>query len=498
MLRDESLADALRRLRKSAGFSQAALAERAGLALRTVQYLERAGVAPQQGTLQLLLDALDVPAGAREPFFAASDSARSGRATQRWAMLDRATVLFGRERELGDVVRLIATPGLVTLIGPAGVGKTAIARRTLAQQTAFAERRLFVPLEMVADARYVQNGFAAALGLRRNGKPLREAIVALLREGPYLAVFDAAEHLPGLGRVITDLLADAPDLRLIVTSRARLQTVVERVYRVEPLPERDGTLLFAAAAAAVVPGFTLDESNRTAIGEVCRKLEGLPLAIELAASLAGVLPPAELLHRLDSRLELLRSQSTDLPPRQRSIRAAFSSSYDLLGSGGRRVLRAFAVFVGGAQLGALERMLPDCAVVEALRENVEHNLVARRESPDGRVRFFTFDIVRALAAELAAGEGEIEMLQRRHGQATVEIIEALDERLAAADALALQDLDDEIGNARAALDWAIAASELTLAQRVERALRRYWQRRHLQSEARIWADRLSRLTTPGR
>src|SRR5215211_2002171 len=282
------------------------------------------------------------------------------------------TPFLGREREVEEAVALLLRPEvrLVTLTGPGGVGKTRLGTRVAAEALeSFPDGVFMVDLARLTDPDLVPSAAATALGLREQpGQTLAQTLADYLRERTILLLFDNFEHVLPSATLVADLLAAAPGLKVLATSRARLGLQAEREYGVEPLPIPDqGSLpplvelssfdaieLFTSRAQALRPGFALTDENARAVAEIVCRLDGLPLAIELAAARVKLLSPEALLDRLDRRLSTLTGGARDLPTRQRTLRDTIAWSHDLLTPGERVLFRRLSVFVGGWTFEAAE------------------------------------------------------------------------------------------------------------------------------------------------
>ena len=437
------------------------------------------------------------------------------------------TSFIGREAELSEATRLLATTRLLTLTGPGGTGKTRLSLQLAAGVAhEFGDGVWFVPLEPVRDPTLVGSRIASALGLVESaGRSARELLVEWLGQRHVLLVLDNFEQVIEGAPVVADLLRSSARLSVIATSRAPLRISGEQEYPVPGLPvprdilalsdleklnlpqaERDlaavgisqyeAVRLFIARAVAVRPDFTVTNENAPAVAGICSRLHGMPLAIELAAARVKLLQPDAILQRLEHQLGALAAGSRDLPERQQTLRGAISWSYDLLAEGERRLLWRLAVFVGGCDLETAEAVCGPsaeigCDVLDGLMSLTDQSLV-RTEETGGVTRFRLLDTIREFAAEQLIASGERDEIERRHTAAFVALAESAAPKLSGRDQrrwLGRLELDHD--NIRAALERATAAPEPGVAIGIAFAMWRYWQKRGHLAEARRRLDAIA-------
>jgi predicted ATPase/class 3 adenylate cyclase len=430
--------------------------------------------------------------------------------------------LLGREQEAAAASALLRTDGvrLVTLIGPGGTGKTRLGLQVAADLIDDFENGVFlVDLAPITDPNLVLSTIAQALGVRETGgTPLEDSLKAFLSEKQLLLLLDNFEQVLEAAPVVAGLLAAAPRLKVLVTSRAVLNLRGEHEFPVPPLglpdpqnlPPVEAVLqypavaLFAQRAAAVRSGFAVTDENAAAIAEICCRLDGLPLAIELAAARAKLFAPPALLSRLDSRLQLLTGGARDLPVRQRTLRDTIAWSYDLLDATEQRLFRRLSVFVGGFTLEAAEAVCNaesalGMDVLGGIASLVDKSLLrqvwggepAEATLTDGEPRFGMLETIREYAREQLAESGEAEAFQRLHAACFLSLAET-DENSLAFEALKrrMDQLELEHDNLRAALDWLVESDLGEWGLRLGVALGRFWSSRGYLNEAR---DRLRTL-----
>ena len=393
------------------------------------------------------------------------------------------TPLVGRERELAELAQLLRNDDvrLLTLIGPPGSGKTrlALALGSTALED-FPDGVFFVELASLAEPTLVGPTIAQTLGVKESGtEPLLNALTERLAAKAILLVVDNFEHLLEGAPLLSDLLAGAEALKIVATSRARLQLTAEHDFALAPLAEEDAVELFTERARAAQPSFVLD-GDRAIVGEICRQLEGLPLALELAAARVKVLPPKSLLARLEQRLPLLTSGVRDAPERQRTMRATIQWSYELLGSAEQELLTRLAVFAGGCTLEAAEQVCG--ADLDTLATLVDNSLLQQ-----GHDRFAMLETIREYAFGQLEDSGVADDVRRRHAEFYLALSERVDPKLAhqQEQVASLELLAAEHENLRAALTWALECDPEETALRLGASLCLYFVFRSV-TEGRQW------------
>jgi predicted ATPase len=416
------------------------------------------------------------------------------------ALPAETSTFVGRDHELGELAALLAHTRLLTLTGVGGVGKTRLALELGRRyEDAYANGGLLVELDSLDDGALVPRAVAEALELQAlRAEAVVEALHAELEPLELLLVLDNCEHLIGAAAALVDsLLRGAPRLTVLATSREPLRVPGEVVFRVPSLgipdPDREekpeallryeAVRLFVARAEAVAPGFSLDGETAPAVARICHRLDGLPLALELAAARADALTPAALANRLDDRFRLLRAGSRTAPTRQQTLEATLDWSHDLLSAEEQTLLRRLAIFSGGLVLEAAEEVCADdgleaAQVAFVLADLVDKSLVAS-EDRDGRRRYRLLETIRSYAAGRLDASGERATVAARHASWLVQLVRGLDEQLTG--------LEPEQGNLRVALETLIAADPEE-ALRLSARVWPFWLRRIELPEARHWLE----------
>ena len=415
------------------------------------------------------------------------------------------TSFVGREREVALVQELLRRDDvrIVTLTGPGGVGKTRIAIRAVTPATPATR---FVDLADVREPELVLPAIAAALGIRPDGRAAFDQLRSVLRQDDHLLVLDNFEQVLPAAVALASLLDACVRVKLLVTSQAVLRIPGEHVVDIRPFPlptalstasgtevaNCDACHLFVDRARALDPDFAITGANAQTIIAICQRLDGLPLAIELAASWVSVLSPGTLLAQLDRRLALPGDGSLVGPHRQRSLRETISWSHGLLGPASQSLFRRVAVFNGGWTLDAVTEVCGDDSldVLGELRTLVANSLVRRTGSPAGESRYTLLETVREFGVESLQQSGEAEAILRRHAAWFLALAERVEAKLNTVEQEGWLDLlEAEHGNLHAALAWTIEREEAELAVALCGALLPFWQFRFHSGDGRDWVRR---------
>ncbi len=431
------------------------------------------------------------------------------------------TPLIGRERELPAVKQFLLDPTirLVTLTGTGGSGKTRLGLQAAAELVSqFESRVYFVALASITDPEMVAPAIAESVGIRQTGgRPFQDLLKEHLREigsSPILLLLDNFEHILPASSLVVDLLEASGTLKVLVTSRAALRVYGEHEFPVPPLalPElrpahspqdllrNPAVALFAQRAAAVKPDFMVTADNATAVAEICSRVDGLPLAIELAAARVKMLSPNAMLARLQSRLQLLTAGAVDLPQRQQTLRNTIDWSYDLLNEAEQKLLRRLGVFLGGCTLEAAEAVCNTrsdlgAEIFDVMASLVDKSLILQSDQGADEPRFVMLETIREYCLERLGEKGEASAVRRSHAAYCLVLAEEGNPELTETERTVwLARCDIEHDNFRAALDWLFQTADLDWAFRLCLALFRFWDMREHLAEGRSRLETVLRLS----
>jgi predicted ATPase len=423
------------------------------------------------------------------------------------------TPLIGREKEVSEVCERLSHPEvrLLTLTGAGGTGKTRLALQAAAELTQeFEDGVFFVSLAAIRDAELVVGAVAGTLGVKEaGGQPLLENLEYYLHEKRMLLLVDNFEQVLEAAPMVAELLSAAPNLKVLATSRIPLRLYGEHEYSVPPLalpdPEQpppverlthyEAVRLFVERAQAAKADFSVTNDNAPAVAEICYRLDGLPLAIELAAARIKLLTVQAMLARLGNRLKLLTGGARDLPQRQRTLRSTMEWSYGLLEEGEKVLFARLSVFAGGRTMEAIEAIcdaeddLP-VDVLDGVASLVDKSLLKQEEGVGGEPRFVMLETIHEFARQKLRDSGEAEELRRLHAEYFLVLAEEADPAVEGSEQpVWLERLEEEHDNMRVALSWSLGqGEEADLALRIGAALGEFWYLRGHFGEGRRWLE----------
>ncbi len=420
------------------------------------------------------------------------------------------TSFVGREREIAELKQLLETTRLLTLTGPPGTGKTRLGLQLAAEiLSQYPDGVYFVELAPISDPALVANTIARLFALRESsGQPLHKTLRNFLQEKRLLLVLDNFEQVIDASLLVCELLSVAAGVRVVVTSREALRVYGEQEYVVPaltlPAPDCIESLcrlsqyeaieLFCQRARAVKPDFLLTEENAEAVCEICARLDGLPLAIELAAARSKLLSPESMRARLESRLFTLTGGARNLPARLQTLRAAIDWSYDLLDRDEQRLLDRLSVFQGGRTIKAVEKVCNSglsFVVLDGLESLLNKNLLVSKEGRTGETRFYMLETIREYARERLKQDGDLDEFRHRHAMYYAVLAERAEAELhGSRQEYWFARLTDELDNFRTVLNWALDGEDVELGARLVAALRDFWYiSGFLLPECADWIDR---------
>lgn len=538
----------LKQRRRELDLTQKELAQIVGCSVITIRKYESDERKPSKAMASRLAHSLLIPPDEREQFIkftraesfhTSSPPSKADVYTTPWRPKQRIAInlpspltpLFGRERDFSEVQSLLFRPinRLITLTGPPGIGKTRLGIEVAAHSLDFFEEGVcFVPLAPINDFNFVPRAITQTLGIAESsGRSPMAALADYFQNRHMLLVLDNFEHVLQAATMTVELLQMCPKLKILVTSRAPLQVRGESQYPVLSLMLPDLTngltikelqgvpsvALFTYRAQGVNPRFNLSTGNARAVAEICVRLDGLPLAIELAAAWIKLISPVQLLARLNRQLEILRGGPVDLPSRQRTLRAAIRWSYELLKDWEQTLLARLGVFVGGFTMRSAEAVAVDQEqgypninqqttritnrdVLRGLASLANKSLLLQGDQYNGAARFSILETIREYALERLIARGEADLLRRRHAQYFLDLAVASGPGLRSSEQREwLEHLKAEHNNLQTALAWALIQPDVNLALDFAGSLWRYWWMHGHFSEGRDWLDKA--LSRPG-
>lgn len=418
------------------------------------------------------------------------------------------TSFIGREPEIAELIERLKTTRLLTLSGAGGTGKTRLALKIAdAIQADFRDGVFFVDLAPLTDGMTVANAIADVLGVVENAdEPIEESLKRALQNRHSLLILDNFEHVLSGAQLVSELLQVTLELSILVTSREALHLYGEHEFSVQPLHLPDDTQqltlkqlsqfeaiqLFAQRATAVSKTFQINADNIVTISQICKQLDGLPLAIELAAARIKLLPLRALLSRLDNRLDMLSSGARDLPERQQTIRNTIAWSYDLLTDDEKSLFARLSVFRGGRSLEACEIVCADglnINVFDGLTSLIDKNLLVQREDNLSEPRFWMMETIQEFAFEQLAFSNECDVILGKHASYFMHLAEqAMPELLKAQQVQWIEKIENEHNNIRSALRRSLDGAEPELGMRIVIAMCEFWYMMMHHLEAEYWIN----------
>jgi len=402
------------------------------------------------------------------------------------------TGFIGREAELAEIGQRLGPHRMLTLVGPGGTGKTRLALQAAAENIErFEDGVWFIELASVREPELVPQAVAEALGIREEaGRPIVKTLVDRLRDKKFLLVLDNCEHLiPAVVKLADRLLHDCSGIRLLATSREALRVNGEAIMRVGPLAEPDAVVLFVERSTAVESSFRLTEENTALILQICRRVEAIPLAVELAAGRSRMMSPAEILARLQESFTVLAGGSRSSEGRHETLTTAIDWSYWLLSEEEQRLLRCLSVFFGGFTLDAMSAVFGESSQppVDLLGQLIDKSLVAHQESADGATRYSLLETVREYGHRKLRENGEHEDVHGRHGEYFTKLVDASRGRLNGPDRKVwLERLAADVDNLRAVFELGAVSPASTLGMAA--TLGEFWEARGDYREGRSRLD----------
>lgn len=431
--------------------------------------------------------------------------------TQITNLPSQATPFIGRERELAELADLLRRDEvrLATLTGPGGIGKTRLSLQVAAELLSdFEHGAFFVDLARITDSDQVANAIAGTLGVTEAGdESLLDTLTRFLREKQTLLVLDNFEHVIDAAPLVGNLIGSVSGLKIMTSSRESLRVYGESEYPVPPLSlptdsgqrsvavisQYEAVALFIQRAKAAQPDFEVDDENAPAVAEICTRLDGLPLAIELAAARVRLFEPEMLLARLSDSLRTLTGGARDRPGRQQTIRSTIEWSYHLLDADEQALFARLAVFRGGRSIEAVEAVCgPGLAVdvLDGLESLLNKSLLRRERSFEGEPRFVMLETIHAFAGERLAESDEAEPLRRNHAEYFTAMAERANGRLTGHEqGMWLDRLTDDYENLRKAMDWTLSGGDIQMGLQLVGALGGYWRYRSRLHEGQLWLRR---------